>query len=168
MKRLVWCLVFVVVTFEGAMAQFEQRGLVGTTTSGLSTANFYFARPNDITIIVNVIGAVQRPGRYEISKSIDLVNLIALAGGPLPDGSSDIVKITRLVETDRGVKMKDFELDLSQISKLTAADLALQPGDIVQFSRTGWITARTVFEVFVGAAVIVTAVSQVIIATSYK
>jgi protein involved in polysaccharide export with SLBB domain len=144
----------------------EQRSLIGTTTQGLTTANFYYARPNDITIIVNVIGAVQKPGRYEISKSIDLVNLIALAGGPLPDGSSDIVKITRLVESERGTKLKTFEVDLSDISKLTASELTLQPGDILQISRTGWVTARTVFEVFVGAAVIVTAVSQVVIATN--
>jgi hypothetical protein len=162
-------LVLLLLTFAStALGQLDQRAFVGTSSMGLSTANYYYARPNDMTIIVSVMGAVARPGRYEISKSIDLLNLLALAGGPTAEGSSDKVKIARIVEIGGKATMREFEVDLSRITKLTPADLALEPGDIVVLDRSGWATARTVFEVFVGAAVIVTAVSQVIIATSYK
>jgi len=151
-----------------ALGQLDPRGFVSTSTAGLSTANYYFARPNDITIIVSVMGSVARPGRYEISKSIDLLNLLALAGGPNAEGASDKVKVTRIVENDGKVRLRQFEIELGELTKLTPADLALQPGDILYIDRSGWAMARTVFEIAVGSAIIVTAVSQVIIATSYK
>ena len=79
-----------VLTLAGSVAraqldQLGQSGLLSATSVQQTTSNFYFAKPNELTIIVNVIGFVQKPGRYEISKSIDLVNLIALAGGAVPD-----------------------------------------------------------------------------------
>ena len=72
------------------------------TSVGTTSPNFYFARPNDLTIIVNVIGFVERPGRYKIASSIDLINLISLAGGPTPKAS--LSKVTVIHNDGKGEK----------------------------------------------------------------
>ena len=134
----------------------------GTTTSA---TNYFFAKPNELTLVVSVIGFVQRPGRYEISTSIDLVNLMALAGGATSDGSMNDVKLTRMTENAGQVRIRDYHVNLEDISKLTSNELKLQPGDIIQVDRTGWSAFRDTFTVVVGAAIITGAVAQVVYAT---
>jgi len=159
-----------------------------TATSEKPTStNYYFARPNEITIIVKVVGFVQKPGRYEISSSIDLLDLIALAGGPTADGSLSKVKITRIIKDAKGTARQDlqsdqktrsvfltertkllcqqFDLDLEDLPTLQPEDLQLMPGDIISVDRTAWSTVKDVFGVIVPAAVITTAVAEVIWAT---
>jgi protein involved in polysaccharide export with SLBB domain len=145
--------------------QVERQGLVSTMSGTATTTNYSFARPNDMTIIVNVIGFVQRPGRYEIAKSIDLVNLLALAGGPSAEGTSSTIKVTRHSEVEGKLRVYDILIDLDNLAEIPPAQLALQPGDVIQVSRTGWATVRDVFSVVVSAAVITGAVAQVIYAT---
>ncbi|MBP1648984.1 MAG: hypothetical protein H6Q30_2429, partial [Bacteroidetes bacterium] len=101
--RIALCFLSLLVAGSIAKAQMEnlgQSGLLSATSVQLTTSNYYFAKPNELTIVVNVIGNVTRPGRYEISKSIDLVNLIALAGGATVDGTLSEIKITRLLEAE--------------------------------------------------------------------
>jgi hypothetical protein len=171
-------LIFVLVASVGsiARAQLDQLGQLGpagqsnflSATSVQQTAsNFYFAKPNELTIIVNVMGFVQRPGRYEISKSIDLVNLLALAGGATADGSLSDVKVTRLLEADGRISRGEFTLDLEDIASVKPGDLNLVPGDVIQVGRSSWPFWRDAFTVVVSAAVVVTAVSQVVIARHY-
>ena len=132
-----------------------------------SPTNFYFAKPNELTLIVSVVGFVQRPGRYEISSSIDLINLMALAGGATPDGAMNDVKLTRITETAGQVRTREIHLNLEDISKFTLNDLKLQPGDIIQVDRTGWSAFRDTFTVVVGVAVVTSAVAQVMYATKH-
>ena len=106
-----------------------------------------------------------RPGRYEISNTIDVVNLMALAGGATPDGALNDVKITRITETEGRIRLREIHLNLEDISRLIYNDLRLQPGDIIQVDRTGWSSFRDTFTVVVGAAIITGAVAQVIYAT---
>ena len=73
---------------SSALAQVDQASFVSASSLNLTTTNYYFAKPNELTIVVSVVGNVSKPGRYEISKSIDLINLIALAGGASADGTS--------------------------------------------------------------------------------
>jgi protein involved in polysaccharide export with SLBB domain len=148
-----------------ALAQIDQQNAVSTMSGSATSTNFSFARPNEMTIIVSVIGYVQRPGRYEIAKSIDLVNLLALAGGPSSDGTSSTIKITRRSDVDGRVRMHDIMVDLDDLAAIPPAQLVLQPGDVVQVSRAGWVTIRDIFNVVVSAAVITGAVAQVIYAT---
>jgi hypothetical protein len=75
------------------------------------------------------------------------------------------VKITRLTEIDGRLRMKELHVDLEEIAKLPSAEMRLFPGDIIQVEKSGWASFRDTFTVVVGAAIITTAVSQVIIAT---
>ncbi len=154
--------VLVFLTSCSALAQFDQSSLLSATSVSTTTSNYYFAKPNELTIIVNVIGFVQKPGRYEIASSIDLINLLSLAGGPTADGAMNDVKITRLVNAGGRLDRKEFRINLDQLAKVNATELVLQPGDIIQVERTGWSTFRDVFGVVVSAAILTTAVAQVI------
>jgi hypothetical protein len=148
-----------------SFAQFDQSNFLSATSTQQTTSNYYFAKPNELTIVVNVLGFVQKPGRYEVSKSVDLVNLLSLAGGATPDGTLGDVKITRIVDNDGKIRVKEFYLDLNDIARVNRADLLLAPGDVIQIGRSTWSGFRDVFGVVVGAAVIVTAVATVVTAT---
>jgi hypothetical protein len=145
-----------------AVAQGERGSLLSPLLTATSTTNYYFAKPNELTITVDIMGFVQRPGRYEVSNNVSLVNLLALAGGTTADGSLSDVRITRLTETDGTLVVKDLRLDLDDIHKLNQTDLVLHQGDVIQIHRTGWSTVRDVFGAVVSLAVVVSAVAQVV------
>ncbi len=155
-------LIFVTGTVR---AQMNVGSLLSATSEKLTTTNFYFARPNDLTIIVNIVGFVQRPGRYEIASTIDLINLISLAGGPTSDGAMNKIKITRIIKEGEHPQRKDIHYDLEDIASVKPESLALSPGDVVSVDRTSWSAFRDGFGVVVSGAIIATAISQVIIAT---
>ncbi len=154
-RVLLLCLSFFV--FAPGFAQVPQ----GSATSA---TNYYFAKQNELTLTVSVVGFVQRPGRYEISSSVDLINLMALAGGATPDGAMNDVKLTRIAEIEGQIRTREFHMNLEEISKITINELKLQPGDIIQVDRTGWSSFRDTFTVVVGAAIITGAVAQVMYA----
>lgn len=148
-----------------ASGQIDQSALLSATSVSTTTSNYYFAKPNELTIIVNVLGFVQKPGRYEISSSIDLINLISLAGGPNADGTLSDVKVTRLVRTESRIDRKEFRVDLDDLPKVKQPDLALQPGDVIEISRSGWSVVRDVFGV-VGYAALITSTAATVISLS--
>jgi len=148
-------------------AQITESSMLSATSTERSISNYYFAKPNELTIVVNVLGFVQRPGRYEVSRTIDLINLLALAGGATNEGQMDDVKITRVTEIDGRVRMSELHINLEKVAKLTPEDMRVFPGDIIQVDRSGWAGFKDAFNVILGAAVITTAVAEVIIAKKY-
>lgn len=153
--------VFVIIFFSSAHAQSTQGGLM-SVSSGSSVANYYFAKPGDLTIVVNIWGFVQKPGRYEVASTTDLVQLVALAGGPAEYADMSAVRITR--QHDRGAdrKKREFTVDLEDLTKLTDEQLALKPGDTIVVDSSGWFTFRDVLSGVTGVAVLVVAVVQII------
>ena len=143
-------------------AQNNPSSFLSATSVGTTSTNFYYARPNDLTLIVNVIGFVQRPGRYEIASSIDLMNLISLAGGPTPDGSLSKVSIIRIDGKGDKTTRREIHVDLDDLSVVKQEDLQLAPGDLVLVNRTNWSKFRDAFEVVVEASAITIAVTQIL------
>jgi hypothetical protein len=151
-----------------AEAQINPSTLLSATSERITNTNYYYARPNDLTIIVSIVGNVQRPGRYEIAASIDIVNLISLAGGPTADGSMSKVTITRMVKTGGGaVQAWKYHLDLEDLGTVKADDLILSPGDIVYVDRTGWSSFRDAFGVGITVAALTVAIAQTIYFTRH-
>ena len=162
MTRPLLFLLLVLLVSEG-FSQQEQAGFVSASSLNLTTTNYYLAKPNEMTIVVTVIGEVQRPGRYEISKSIDLINLLGLAGGANSDGTLGDVTVTRLTEQGGYIKRNELHLDLASLARVTSSDLVVSPGDIISVGHSTWATVRDIFLVTASAAVITTAITQVII-----
>jgi len=151
---------FSVCTFF-ARAQTMQSGLI-SVAPGSSVANYYYARPGDLTIVVNIWGFVQKPGRYEVSSTTDLVQLIALAGGPAEYADMSAVRITRLPETGGDQKKRQLTVNLEDLTRLTDQELVLKPGDTIVVDSSGWFTFRDVLSGVTGVAVLVVAVVQII------
>lgn len=150
-----------IVLPSSARAQTNQSGLI-SVSPGSSVANYYFAKPGDLTIMVNIWGFVQKPGRYEVSSTTDLVQLIALAGGPAEYADMSCVRITRLPETGGDQKKREFSVDLEDLTTLTDDQLVLKPGDTIVVDSSGWFTFRDVLSGVSGVAVLVVAVVQII------
>jgi NADH:ubiquinone oxidoreductase subunit F (NADH-binding) len=153
---------FLMFCLTVANAQINTSSLLSTTSEKTTSTNYYYARPNDITIIVNVMGFVQRPGRYEIASSIDLVNLISLAGGPTTDGTLSKVKIFRILGEGAKMTHQEIQLDLDDFSKIKQKDFQLTPGDVVMVDCTAWSTVRDVFGVVIPAVLITSSIMQII------
>ena len=87
---LIAVLLFALVPLASAQSVAVERdpcmGRLGRAqlTEVTTTANYFqFYAPGEATVLVNVEGAVQRPGLYEIGVGNDLGRLLALSGGPL-------------------------------------------------------------------------------------
>jgi hypothetical protein len=156
---------FLILCLSDANAQINPSSLLSATSQGVSSTNYYYARPNDLTIIVDMVGFVQRPGRYEIASSIDLINLISLAGGPTPDGALSKVSIIRMLGKGEKTTRREIQIDLEDLSAVKQEDLQLTPGDLVLVNRTGWSKFRDAFEMIVGVSAVTIAVTQIIAAT---
>lgn len=165
MTRPLLLLLLLLLLVSSAFSQPERAGFVSASSLNLTTTNYYFAKPNEMTIVVTVMGEVQRPGRYEISKSIDLINLLGLAGGANSDGTLGDVTVTRLIEQGGYIKRNELHLDLASLANVTSADLAVSPGDIISVGHSTWATVRDIFIVAGSAALITTAVTQIILVT---
>lgn len=106
--------------------------------------------------------AGKNPGRYEVPSSTDLIQLISFAGGPVQYAKLDEVKLTRLILNDSTAAKREFILNLEHLDKLNQSSLALYPGDTIFIDHTVWLTIRDVFNVVTTAAVITSAVAQIL------
>ena len=88
---------------------------------------------------VAVIGAVEKPGNFYITRPVQLLELLAFAGGPNPEkagsrilvartGSTSNCRTTEANVADTDIKLMDFKIRDVQEGKQT---LVMQPGDIV-------------------------------------
>ena len=150
-------------------AQSVQGGFAQSLPSASAAAYYYVAKPGDLTMQVNVWGFVKNPGRYEVSSSTNIVQLLSYAGGSLQYAELTDVKVLRMISDSSGrtdTSMFEYSIDLDDIKSLTAAELGLLPGDTIFIDHTGWLTVRDVFSVITTAALITSAIAQVLIASS--
>jgi hypothetical protein len=112
-----------------ADAQQEQRQAAQLGTS--QSANFRFAEPGELTITVSVLGAVRTPGRYEISRRINLLDLLALAGGFLDYADRGDVAVTRYVSPGLSDARENFYFDMYDLTMISDKDLRLEQADII-------------------------------------
>ncbi len=76
---------------------------------------------------VSVLGQVQRPGTFPFIEQLTLVQAVSTAGGLTDIAHVKRVKLTR--KTGEGPKT--YDVSLAAITEGRAADIILQPGDIV-------------------------------------
>ncbi len=159
---VVWFSIFFVFLFPSILySQTDQSSLFSVAPRGSST-NFHFAEPNELTIVVNLLGAVQRPGRYEISRSIDLVNLLSLAGGTSENADLGDIRITRMIKTGTATERREIIVNIEKLTKINDADLLLSQGDYIFVDRSSSITLSEVLSGITTVAVVTTAVISVI------
>lgn len=95
------------------------------------------------TIPVYITGKVRSPGLFRIFKdNANIMNAIAMAGGLLPESSTDNIKISRLDGTSQVVNITASVLGSSE-----APNIVLQSGDMVTVPES---TSKIVVLGFVG------------------
>jgi len=123
---------------------------------GESVANFHFAGPGELTITVNLIGAVRSPGRYEISRSIDLMDLFSLAGGWTELADLADVHVSRLAGSPESGERKDLRMNLTDFQNISRSYLTLQHGDLIYIGSTSGVTLQDVLSWVTTAAILTT------------
>jgi polysaccharide biosynthesis/export protein len=104
------------------------------TLAGNGRSNPY-VRPGDVITVqefqqIYVIGNVIKPSSFPLKERITLSQAIAMAGGTLPDSQSDRIRIIR--QNPSNNIQQELVIDLKAITKRRAADVVLQPNDIVE------------------------------------
>jgi hypothetical protein len=120
-------------------------------------ANYRFAEQGELSITVCLVGAVRFPGRYEISRSIDILNLLALAGGWNEDADLSDVRVNRLTGTSGQSSQQTLKLNLTNFQELSRTYLTLQHGDYIYIGTKSGVTTQEVISWVTAAAVLVTA-----------
>jgi hypothetical protein len=143
------------LTFSSASAQ------ITPPTRG-ATSNFHFAQPNELTIAVSLLGEIRMPGRYEISRGINLLDLLALAGGWTENSKRSDVMITRIVQVGQKVERTQMQVDLSDFTRVPESQLTLEQGDIINVGRSSTLTFGDVALYLSTAAVVTTAVITIL------
>lgn len=124
-----------------SLAQIEQ-GAQGAARG--TTTNYHFAEPNELTITVGVLGAVRLPGRYEISRKIDLLNLLALAGGTTDNADLEDVSVYRVLAGGGRAQRKELKLDLRDLTAFQSEPFELQQDDFVHVGQSSALTMQEV------------------------
>jgi protein involved in polysaccharide export with SLBB domain len=153
---------FVVTT---VMAQ-RNSDISSATPNAQAGSYFYVARPNEMTMQINIWGFVHHPGRYEVNTNTDLIQLLSYSGGPTNDADIEDIRITRIVRRDGVLASKEMRVNLRKLDKLEEAKIMLQPGDTIYMDHTSWLTVRDVVSVVTTAAIVTAAVAQILNFTS--
>lgn len=79
--------------------------------------------------IVYIVGRVQKPGPYPLLGPLDVISLLALAGGPLDYADTKKIRILR----DEGGKQRSMLFNYSEVEqgKKLEQNISLKPGDRV-------------------------------------
>jgi len=161
-KRMILLAALGIFSAGAAFGQLSQGG-VALSQPNVATPAFYsIARPGELTMQVNIWGLVNHPGRYEISITTDLVQLVSYAGGPSPDAKMDAVKITRLLKTDAGITRGEYIVNMDDLYRINESSLILQPGDTIFIDKTTWSTVRDVLTVVSTFAILGATVTTIV------
>jgi len=142
-------------------AQGRESGVSLYQPTFATPANYSVAKPGELTMQVNIWGLVTHPGRYEVSISTDLIQLLSYAGGPAPDARLDAVKVTRFLKTESGISKSEVFVNLEDLYRVNDASLILQPGDTIFIDHTSWSTFRDVLSIVTTVAVVTATVTTV-------
>lgn len=97
----------------------------------------------DVTVFVRefgghfvyVLGEVQHPGSYDISKGMSILRAIATAGGPLFSAKMNSIVLVRSDE-QQNLTAQRIDLSPSSITALLDNDMPVLPYDLVYIPRT--------------------------------
>ena len=99
----------------------------GINSSSESYQKVFFdvSLANSRSIIINLVGAVERPGTYTLSSMSSVLNALFAAGGPTENGSFRAIKILRNGKTHKLVDLYDYFI------KGTFPSITLRDQDVV-------------------------------------
>lgn len=107
------------------------------TMRGDESANPYVVAGDIITVPdadqYFILGNVAKPSAYPLKDRVSVTQAIVLAGGTLPDTSTDRIKIVR--QTPGATARTELIVDLKQVMKTGAGEVFLEPNDVVEVPK---------------------------------
>ena len=88
----------------------------------------------DISTIY-IIGEVANPGRFELVLPIDVLQALAVAGGPSPFAATNRIQVRRNAGGDEAVVLFDYEM--IQAGAVPSERIALNDGDVIVVPERG-------------------------------
>lgn len=172
MKRsLVWILVLIAIASSTLSAQ--QGLILGNGGSGTQIGNSGGSAYYDVslgaglTIPVNLWGFVRNPGRYVVSSSTTLVQLLSFGGGPTDFARLTDVRIIRDKKVDSTLKDNELVLlcNLEQYQKFgdPTQNPMLYPGDTIIVPGNAISSFQTTLGVVRDVALIVQVAATIIL-----
>lgn len=159
------CFLVILIEMAFVKSTFAQSEAgIGSINPNSSPAAFYYiSKPGEVTMQVNIWGAVQRPGRYEAPTSTNLIQLVSYAGGPNQDAKIDKVKIMRWIKKEGGTSKEEYFVDLEELSTTEDSKLVLYPGDTIFIDRSSWSTVKDWLPIVTTAVIVTSTIINVII-----
>lgn len=84
---------------------------------------------------IYVLGQVGSPGRFDVALPIDVLQMLAIAGGPSPFAAGRRIQVRRYVDGVQSVTLFDYELVEDGIVPLARVELA--DGDVIVVPERG-------------------------------
>jgi hypothetical protein len=96
---------------------------------------YYYAKPFEVTMTVNLWGEVPQQGVYVIPTSTDIVQLVSFAGGPKERSNLEEVLLYRATGKKDPKARIEMTINLRDILEGRAATVPLSPGDMIVVKR---------------------------------
>ncbi len=115
--------------------------------------------PGEITKKINLWGTVNRPGRYEVSLSTNLIQLITYAGGPKEFADMDEIRVYR--EKEDGTRFM-LEINLEDPDETKQTDLDLYDEDTIVIEQSAIVSWREIFSTISGPLAIIASLAIIL------
>ena len=115
-------------------------------------AQYYIGDENQLMMMVNVWGRVEKPGQYFVPSDTDLITLISVAGGPADKSRLDNVRLVRSGSLGSEVVKVDIKKFLKTGDRSLIPDL--NPEDTIIVSGSMWYVFSTVVSVVAQLAIV--------------
>ena len=133
MKNTLLASLLTIVAMSQAVSQVPTETELGASKlSNSSRPGYYFyAKPFEVTMTVNLWGEVPQQGVYSIPTSTDIVQLISFAGGPKERSNLEDVLIYRATgKKDQKMRLL-MNVNVRDILEGRTPTLPLAPGDMI-------------------------------------
>jgi len=96
---------------------------------------YFYAKPYEVTMTVNIWGEVPQQGVYVIPTSTDIIELISFAGGPRERSNLDDVLLYRVSGKKEARAKTLYKIDVRDILEGKSPTVPLAPGDMIVVKR---------------------------------
>lgn len=84
---------------------------------------------------VYAMGAIAQPGAFQVQLPMDLLQFLALAGGPSPFAATDRIQVRR--RSPQGDMVFFFDYDVAENGQVPVTEIVLLEGDVVLVPERG-------------------------------
>ncbi len=81
---------------------------------------------------IAVLGEVRNPGLFSVDPTQTVLDIVAMAGGPNPNGNINTIQLLR------GGQTLDLRLERDRVGALTLQEVGLRSGDQIMVARRGF------------------------------